>query len=187
MGSAADAVACLPAHGVEVMPPDTILPSAWTAMVKIFNWDLQVRVAIDRPSRDPTGRCGCALSRRSREKCRQLESFRPPETRKIDRRVRVRVERVRQAGRRIKSSNEVALLPANAPEMPPARIFPSACNAKVSMVPSASGLKAVSSEPSGFSRAMRLRVTDAPPFGARVVNPPAITIFPSGCTTTARK
>ena len=48
------------------------------------------------------------------------------------------------------------------------------------------GLKAVSSVPSGFNRAMRLRVTAAPPLGASVVKSPPIRILPSGWTTTTR-
>ena len=40
--------------------------------------------------------------------------------------------------------------------------------------------------PSGFSRAMWLRVTTAPPLGASVVKSPPIRILPSGCITTTR-
>ena len=69
---------------------------------------------------------------------------------------------------------------------PPAKILPSACTAIAKTVPFAFGLKAVSSVPSGFSRAMRLRVTAAPPLGESVVKSPPIRILPSGWTTTTR-
>src|SRR6266513_2366114 len=69
---------------------------------------------------------------------------------------------------------------------PPARILPSACTAIESTIPFAFGLKAVSSVPSGFSRAIWLRVTAIPPLGESVVNSPPIRILPSGCTTTTR-
>ena len=71
-------------------------------------------------------------------------------------------------------------------KLPPTKILPSACTAIDQTVAFAFGLKAVSSVPSGFSRAMRLRVTAPPPLGESVVKSPPIKILPSGWTTTTR-
>src|SRR5438128_10668031 len=70
-------------------------------------------------------------------------------------------------------------------KMPPAKILPSACTAIELTVLFAFGLKA-SSVPSGFNRAMWLRVTAAPPLGESVVKSPPIRILPSDWTTTTR-
>src|ERR1044071_9839578 len=67
---------------------------------------------------------------------------------------------------------------------PPAKILPSACTAIERTRSFALGLKSLSSVPSGFSRAMWLRVTGGPPLGESVVKPPPIRILPSGWTTT---
>ena len=53
-------------------------------------------------------------------------------------------------------------------KLPPTKILPSVWTAMALTVSFAFGLKAVSSVPSGFSRAMRLRVTGAPPLGESV-------------------
>ena len=70
--------------------------------------------------------------------------------------------------------------------IPPTRILPSACTAMERTILFAFGSKAASSVPSGFSRAMWLRVTGAPPLGESVVKSPPIRILPSGWTTTTR-
>src|SRR5205085_111283 len=69
---------------------------------------------------------------------------------------------------------------------PPARTLPSGWMARPMTVWFAFGLKAMSTEPFAFNRAIRLRVTVGPLFGARVVNSPPIRILPSGWTATAR-
>jgi hypothetical protein len=69
---------------------------------------------------------------------------------------------------------------------PPTRILPSAWSAIALTVLFAFGSNAASTVPSGLSRAMRLRVTGAPPLGESVPKLPPIRILPSGCTTTAR-
>jgi hypothetical protein len=66
---------------------------------------------------------------------------------------------------------------------PPTRILPSACTAIARTAPFAFGSNPVSSVPSALRRAIRLRVTEAPPLGERVIKLPPIRIFPSGWTT----
>jgi hypothetical protein len=63
---------------------------------------------------------------------------------------------------------------------PPTKILPSACTAIEKRTPFALGLKAVSSVPSVFNRAMLLRATPK-----TVVKLPPIIILPSGCTAVA--
>ena len=63
---------------------------------------------------------------------------------------------------------------------PPAKILPSACTAIEWTASFAFGLKAVSSVPSVFKRAMLLRVTPK-----TVVKLPPMRILPSGCTAVA--
>src|SRR5437667_95094 len=70
------------------------------------------------------------------------------------------------------------------PKVPPAKILPSACTAMAETYPFALAFQELSSVPSELSRAMWLRVTVAPPFGASAVKSPPIRILPSGCTTT---
>ena len=64
---------------------------------------------------------------------------------------------------------------------PPAKILPSACTAIELTKSLAFGLKAVSSVPSVFKRAMLLRVTPR-----TLLKEPPIIILPSGCTAVAR-
>ena len=74
--------------------------------------------------------------------------------------VRIRVERISQAGRCIEPGNAVARLSADAVrslKVPPAKILPSVCTAIDKTVLFAFGLKAMSSVPSVFNRAMLLR------------------------------
>jgi hypothetical protein len=71
-------------------------------------------------------------------------------------------------------------------KLPTSRIFPSACTAMQARLPLTLGSKPVSSVPSAFTRAMRLRVVGlAAPFGWSVVSKPPNRILPSVCTATA--
>ena len=63
---------------------------------------------------------------------------------------------------------------------PPVKILPSACTAIEWTAKSAFGLKAASSVPSVFKRAMLLRVTPK-----TVLKLPPIRILPSACTAVA--
>ena len=99
----------------------------------------------------------------------------------IDSTVRVRVERISHSGRSIEPGDAIARLSADAVvKKPPAKILPSACTAIEWTASFAFGLKAVSSVPSVFKRAMLLRVTPK-----TVLNSPPIRILPSGCTAVA--
>ena len=75
-------------------------------------------------------------------------------------------------------------MPKTLVKLPPMRILPSGCTAVASITtsPTMLRLSVWSSRPSVSSRAMRLRVTAAPPFGESVVKKPPAKILPSACT-----
>ena len=100
----------------------------------------------------------------------------------IDRIVRVRVERIRQAGCGIEPGDAVARLSADAGmKKPPAKILPSACTAIERTSSFAFGSNESASPVVASSRAMRLRV--CPPM---LVKLPPAKILPSACTAMAK-
>ena len=72
--------------------------------------------------------------------------------------------------------------PPQVVKFPPTKILPSGCSAIAEILSFAPGLKAMSSVPSGFSRAMRLRTNVPVPPPPRVVKLPPTNIFPSACS-----